>query len=129
MRLPNLLLGLILLTFSPQVFAATETITIVEDSYVRETAPHINYGQETSLISDGVAQDLYLGNYGEVVALLKWDLSSIPPEATITNVSIISHFFDASSGPYYYHSQNSVWAENIVTWNFLNQGGKHIRHC
>ncbi len=122
MKFTNLLPVFLILGFSPQAFAATETITIVEDSYVRETSPSKNYGTETTLIADGVAQDPDTGTYGEVVALIQWDVSSIPASATVTGVSVTLNYSDASAGPYNFYAQNKAWSEGSVSWDDLDQG-------
>ncbi len=104
-------------------FAVTDIFFKPEDSYVRESSPGQNYGSDTILIADGVAQDPDNGIFGEVVTLAQWDLSSIPPTATVTGVNLLFHYSNSSSGPYNIYPQNSAWSEGTVTWNDLDQGG------
>ena len=118
----NFFIGLIFLIFSPPTFAITDTFTNPEDSYVRETSPTTNYGSEETLIADGVSPDPDNGLYGEVATIVKWDISSIPSGVTITGVSVTLNFLDASSAPYHFFSQDSVWSEGSVDWNDLNSG-------
>ena len=121
-KLFNSIIGIILLCASTHAFAITDTFTNTEDSYVRETSPTQNYGTETTLIADGVAQDPDTGTYGEVVALMQWDVSSIPANATVTGVSVTLNYSDASAAPYNFYAQNTAWSEGSVTWNDLDQG-------
>ncbi len=120
MRLYHLFALLIVLGLSSNSFAVTDTFTNPEDSYVRETSPTTNYGSENVLIADGVSQDPGNGNYGEIATMVKWDISSIPAEATVTGVSITFNYTDASSGPYNIYAQNIAWSEGTVNWNDLN---------
>ncbi len=115
------LIGIILLCVSTHAYAVTDSFTNPEDSYVRETSPTQNYGTETTLIADGVAQDPDTGTYGEVVTLIQWDVSSIPSTATVTGVSVTLNYSDASAAPYNFYGQNTVWSEGSVTWNDLDQ--------
>ncbi len=101
--------------------AVTIQFTAVEDSYISETNPNSNFGTETVLLADG--ND---GSGGEIAALIKWDLSSIPPDATVTSASIILNLTDASSGPYNIIRQSTNWSEDTVDWSDLS-GSATIR--
>ncbi len=119
----KILFGVLLFSFfsSSLAFAViTKSFNATEDSYVRETSPTTNYGSDVVLISDGVNQDPDNGRYGEVITLVKWDLSTIPAEATITGVSISFGYLDASADRYHFYSQDSAWKEGSVTWDDLN---------
>ncbi len=115
-------IGIIFLFTSFPAFAVTDVFTNPEDSYVRQTSPATNYGSEPVLIADGVSQDPDNGLYGEIATMVKWDVSSIPSGVTITGVSVTFNFSDASSAPYHFYSQDSVWSEGSVDWNDLNSG-------
>ncbi len=103
-------------------FAVTKTFSNPEDSYVRQTSPTTNYGSDTVLLADGVSQDPDNGKFGEVATLIKWDISSIPPDASITSVKIKLNITDSSIHRYNIYNQTSPWDENSVTWNDMSQG-------
>ncbi len=126
MRFTHLLIAFLILGFSPQSFAATETITIVEDSYVRETSPTQNYGTETTLIADGVSQDPDNGRYGEVVTLIKWDIPAIPANSTVSAASITLNLTNSSTGTYRILEQLNAWDESTVSWDDLSTPGLDI---
>ncbi len=121
-RIFSLWIGLIILITSAPAWAVTGNFTNPEDSYVRETSPTTNYGSETVLIADGVSQDPGNGTYGEVATVIKWDLLTLGDSVTVTGVSVILNFTDASSGPYNIYSQNTSWSEGTVAWNDLDSG-------
>ncbi len=120
--LSSLVLILSIFLFYSSAFAVTDTFTNPEDSYVRSTSPTANYGFDTRLLADGVAEDPDNGLFGEVVTMVQWDITSIPSSATVTGVSVTFNYSDASSGPYNIYSQDNPWAENTVDWNDLDQG-------
>ncbi len=119
----SLLITALVITSHSAAFAVTDIFFKPEDSYVRESSPDKNYGAESVLIADGVSQDPDNGIFGEVVTLAQWDISSIPPTATITGVNLLFHYSNSSSGSYNIYPQNSAWSEGTVTWNDLDQGG------
>ncbi len=116
-RTLSLIIGLILLFTTVPAFAVTDVFTNPEDSYIRITSRTANYGSENVLIADGVGLDPDNGKLNEVASLIQWDISSIPPGATVTAAKVTLNFTDSSSGPYNFHSQFSPWAESTVTWN------------
>ncbi len=120
--LSSLTLFLSTLIFYSSAFAVTDTFINPEDSYVRSTSPSANYGFDTRLLADGVAEDPDNGLFGEVVTMVQWDISSIPASATVTGVSVTFNYGNSSSGPYNIYSQDSSWIENTVDWNDLDQG-------
>ncbi len=112
---------LTLLFVTGNSFAVTDQFAAVEDSYISETTPNSNFGNEIVLLADG--ND---GSGGEVAALIKWDVSSIPSDATITAASITLKLIDSSSGAYNIIRQNTNWSENTVDWSDLS-GSATIR--
>ncbi len=113
-------IGIIFFIFSPSAFAVTDSFTNPEDSYVRESSPTVNYGDESVLLADGVAQDPDNPNFGELVTLIKWDISSIPSTATVTAASVTLNLFNSSGGPYNIVQQLSPWSQATVNWNDLS---------
>ncbi len=87
-----------------------------------ERSPSANFGNETIIQADGVQFDPASGKYGEVAAIIKWDVSSIPPTAKVNKVFLTFNYTDASSGFYRVYSQDSPWSENTVNWDDMNQG-------
>ncbi len=120
-KLFNLTLFVILgLLISLPAFATTDSFSHPQDSYLLETDPTINYGSESNLIADGVAQHPEYGNYGEVATVIQWDVSSIPKSFTVNSARITFDFFNSSSGPYNILQQLDAWSENTVLWNDLS---------
>ncbi len=97
-----------------------------QDSYLRETSPNQNEGNNTQLLSDGVASDPGNGLFGEVMTVVAWDLSSIPSNATVQSASIMMDFFDASSGAYHFYEALTPWTEGTVTWNSFGGGTSNV---
>ncbi len=93
-----------------------------EDSYLVQRSPSANFGSETIIQADGVQFDPASGKYGEVAAIIKWDVSSIPVGAQVSRVFITFNYTDASSGDYNIYSQNTAWTEGSVSWGDMNQG-------
>ena len=120
------LIGIILLCVSTHAYAVTDTFTNPEDSYVRETSPTQNYGAEATLIADGVSQDPDNGRYGEVGTLIKWDVSAIPANSTVSAASITLNLTNSSTGAYRILEQLNAWDESTVSWDDLSTPGLDI---
>ncbi len=88
-----------------------------EDSSIRETSPTSNFGNDTSLSADGVAQDPGNGLFGELQSVVKWDVSSISPTAMVQSASIFLDLTNVSSGNYEIYSVGTSWNEGTVDWN------------
>ncbi len=100
---------------------ATENIApVIQDSYVRETSPSTNYGSENILIADGVSQDPANGTFGEVVSLVQWDVSAIPPFSVITGAELYFFVRNSSGEPYHILQQLNPWTETTVNWTDLS---------
>ncbi len=113
---------MLLIVFSNTALAITDTFTNPEDSYGRSSSPATNYGSETSIIADGVAQDPGNGAFGEVAGILKWDVSSIPATASVTSATVTINLTNNSSGEYHFLSQTGAWSEATVSWSDFNFG-------
>ena len=114
------LILLIWLCVVTPVFAETSTFANPQDSYVRQSSPTSNYGSDTTLIADGVSQDPNNGIYGEVAALMQWDVSTIPASATVTFAKITLNLTNPSSGDYDILEQLNSWSEHSVNWDDLS---------
>lgn len=83
-----------------------------EDSYVASGRGNDNYGGNAAILADGSD-----GSRGELVSLLKWDLSSIPKDAKVVSASITLRVFDRSSSFYNLWEMTRAWSESSVNWN------------
>ncbi len=88
-----------------------------QDSLLRETSPNQNKGDDPELWSDGVAPDPDVGKFGEVTSAIQWDLSAIPPNATVTSVEVSFNVFNDSPVNNNLYSILTPWTEENVTWN------------
>lgn len=105
----------------PQALAApaqtTVTLDAVADATVRQWAPDTNFGDETSL------QLIYGGVNEEAVTLVRFDLSSLPPDAVVDSASLRLYLETASGADPVsigIHAVTSDWDElgaDGVTWN------------
>ncbi|VUD47626.1 Alkaline phosphatase [Thalassocella blandensis] len=86
-----------------------------DDTYIASGAPTGNWGNAADLNADG--DD---GENGELVALLKWDISSLPTNAVISVVDINLEIFNTSPGEYKVYAMNGEWTETEVNWNSAN---------
>ncbi len=94
-----------------------QNLTATADSFVGEAFPTTNYGSLTYLL----VRSFTTSNRR---AFLQWNLSSIPPEATITDATMwILKTSDTGSFPRTYEAQAVLesWTEGGITWN--NQPG------
>ena len=118
----HLWIGLIPLVFATPSFALSEVLISAQDSYLRETSPDINYGLETILLANGVSRDPGNREYGELIPIFKWDVSSVPANSIIKGVSVTTESREFSFDSFHFFSQNSSWSEDTVTWNDLDPG-------
>ncbi len=88
-----------------------------QDSYIRQTSPSTNFGNEAVLLADGVDQDPSNGLFGEVRSVISWDVSDIPPNATIESATIDLFHTNTSTGSYGIYEAKVPWSEESVTWN------------
>jgi hypothetical protein len=89
------------------------------DSQLSENAPTSNYGTTNILLSDG--DDPY--NSGkDSSAVLRWDVSSIPSDATVTSVSLRVYVTDGSASAYSIYLLNRSWSGSSTTWNLASTG-------
>ncbi len=88
-----------------------------EDSLLRKTSPNQNKGSDTEFWADGVSQDPEVALYGELASAIKWDLSAIPPNATVTSVEVSFNVFNDAPVNTNLYSILTPWTEENVTWN------------
>ena len=82
----------------------------VEDALINDDPSKIanNYGASTSLTagSEGVKRH----------ALVKWDLSAIPPSSIITSATASMQVLLYGGAPVHVHRITTPWEETLVTW-------------
>lgn len=79
------------------------------DSKLAQSAPTTNYGSATPLTFDG---DTGSGN--DASSLLRWDISSIPSNATVQAVSITVRVSNSGTSAYPIFALKRSWAEGSV---------------
>jgi hypothetical protein len=86
----------------------------IDDATVSEGYPDVNYGTETYLSIQSLTEE-----WKNMRSYLKFDLSIIPDDATITSVSLKLYcfyfWFGNTIGELY--SFNGTWEETTITWN------------
>ena len=94
-----------------------------EDTYIASDVPDKNYGSSRAILVDG-ADD----SNGELVGLIKWDVSNLPAGTPINNAKIEFEVFDSSSDAYILYKANVAWNKSTATWNttspYSNRGEK-----
>ena len=94
--------------------APTAVYAGTRDTYLNENNSPSNAGSATTLLVDG--DDPF--NTGEDKStILKWDISTIPPEAVIQSVSVTINVTDFTTQTYELYELERVWFENEATWN------------
>ena len=81
------------------------------DSYLSSAQATTNFGDDSSLLLDGDDSG------ADLVSLLRWDISDIPVEATVSSVSISLGVFNPSNDDYAVFEVLRDWQENSVSWN------------
>ena len=74
--------------------------------------PSSNFGSAVAILADGAD-----GSNGELVSLLKWNLSSIPAGSTVTSASLILQVFNQTNNVYNLRAMLASWSEGGATWN------------
>ncbi len=91
----------------------------VIDSELCENAPTTNYGTANILLADG--DDPY--NSGkDSSAVLRWDVSAIPADASVTSVTLRVYVTDGSTNTYSVYPLERDWSESSVSWNVAATG-------
>jgi PKD repeat protein len=85
-----------------------------EDTNVVSGDPDFIFGSSRSLKADGLD-----GSKGELVTLIKWDISSLPVGATIHKVQIKVEVANSSNDNFKIYAGTTNWFENHATWNTI----------
>jgi hypothetical protein len=93
-------------------------VTVSEDTYVANSAATTNYGTSYQLSSYSTYSGFLYQNY----TYLKFDLSSIPVNLGITNVTLnLAGFGGSGALPVtptnVYYVADDTWSESTMTWN------------
>ncbi|OJH38799.1 hypothetical protein BON30_21470 [Cystobacter ferrugineus] len=83
------------------------------DAMIEEEDTNANHGSATSLSASG---DTPAGSGNENYILLRWDVSSIPANATIRSASIVVTVSDKADQTYDFYELTRDWTESQVTW-------------
>ncbi|HEX2869635.1 MAG TPA: DNRLRE domain-containing protein [Polyangiaceae bacterium] len=82
------------------------------DATIRQASATSNSGSTTKLEADG--DD---GSGVDLSALLRWTLTGVPTDATVTAASITLQVTNSSSNTYNLYAVSRSWNEAQVTWN------------
>ncbi len=89
------------------------------DTYIVQSSPDSNFGAAPE---DRVDGELTTGSGDDVFALLKWDLSSIPPGSAVGSATITLNITNPSADPYEVYELKRGWTEAQATWNVAATG-------
>jgi hypothetical protein len=84
------------------------------DAGLTEFTPNTGTGAASSLRVDGIDPE---PNGGDVYAALRWDLSSIPAEATVSSAKVTLNVSDPTSRTFSAYELKRAWNEGQVNWN------------
>ena len=89
------------------------------DTTLSQANPTTNYGNAADLLIDG---DDPSGSGNDKAALLRWDISAIPPGSIVQGAELTLQVFNASPNTYGVYEIKRSWAENTATWQQAQSG-------
>jgi hypothetical protein len=90
------------------------------DTSISEKNPGTNYGHAKAIVAEG---EDGRGKHQAQWALLRWDLSSIPPGSHVRTASVSLHVTEPSRGAsFYFHEPARAWTESEATWKLAQAG-------
>jgi len=95
-------------------------VTTYIDTYIAVAYPTTNYGTDTYLW-----EGYYDSTEWSARSLLKFDLSSIPSGATVTNATLSLYSltdYSSNISTYAVYRQKRAWVESEATWNIYSTG-------
>lgn len=105
---------------APPQSQTTVTLPVAGDTFISSTQASSNFnGAAAQLLADG-----YDATYGEMKALMQWDLSAIPSCARVEAAELTVNVFDKSSGTYVVYAGVNGWAAANASWNSVS-GAAH----
>ncbi len=78
------------------------------DTQIRSGSPTTNYGATTELKVDGSP---------DIATLIRWDLSSIPANSTVTSATLRLYITNTSAQTFEIYQLLRSWSESQATWN------------
>ena len=98
-----------------------ETFYPTDDAYIKHETPSVNMGSfEYFRVRNEYGA--YGGSGWEMAGLIRFDISSLPPKATIDSAKMYIYYYDYDSTnpvnrPVRLYKATSDWSEDTVTWN------------
>jgi ferric-dicitrate binding protein FerR (iron transport regulator) len=100
--------------------APTADYAGTRDTSISEKNPGANYGHAKTITVEG---EDGRSRHQAQWALLRWDLSSIPPGSRVRAASLSLHVTEPSRGAaFYFHEPARAWTESEATWKFAASG-------
>jgi hypothetical protein len=110
--------SVVFLSIFPQAWAIQVTITVSEDTYVSSSQPAVNQGTRTNLLVYNETNELNITHAYD--GWLKFNLSDIPSNATISSAVLRMHTGNSSTGLVrvgVFLCNDTSWNEYTITWN------------
>jgi hypothetical protein len=98
--------------------APTAAYAGTRDTYLAQARPATNFGTAATLRVDGEE----LGGGEDLAALLRWDLTDIPPGSTVLAASLTVNVTNPSWDPYGIFEVKRDWSETGATWTLAAPG-------
>lgn len=115
---PSLPKGVLVRSFQDGV-APNGSYRGTRDAELSQNLPDANRGNAPTSNVDG---DEPNGTGKDAAALLKWDLSAIPPGTKVRTVEIVLHVTDKSVNAYPLFALKRPWNERVATWKNRDGG-------
>lgn len=99
----------------------SQTLTASQDTFVSSSQSNANFnGSNDELLADGSD-----GTYGEMMSLIKFDMTQVPQCATVTGATLNINLFNPSPGTYGVYEATTTWSASSATWNSI--GGSSVK--
>ncbi|MGD8544420.1 MAG: DNRLRE domain-containing protein [Candidatus Bathyarchaeota archaeon] len=113
---------LVISVVTPSLLGAELSIYPIADSYTWMYNPDVNYGNSITIYSYNYTYDVFNTTYNDEKNIwLKFDLSEIPSEATVTSIILRMHtsvaYSDVTNKVGVFLCSNTTWQEMTITWN------------
>jgi|GEM_PF-714396 len=101
-----------------------------DSAFQNGVSPSVEYAGtlDTKLRSDapstpfGDTPDLEVDSGPDYAALIRWDLSSLPSNAVVTDAALVLNVTNVSTATYYLHAMETAWDDATATWNDRSTG-------
>src|SRR3989304_178484 len=102
-------LALIGIPSSASGATSTSTLTVVEDTFIKNTSPYKNYAGYSTVEAD---------TYPNVKRiLLRFHVENLPDDAVVSSARLRMFVVDASTYPGTVNTVGGPWSETTVTWS------------